>query len=76
LPEAVWTDVLPHFGVGCSAIDRAAMAEVAQHDAKCPDLRFASDGVAKRNSATPAIQAAANQLSALHARLEALRLRT
>jgi hypothetical protein len=74
LPEAVWTDVLPHFGVGCSAIDRAAMAEIGQYDAKNPDLRFANDSVAKRKAATPAILAAAEQLSALHARLEALRL--
>lgn len=76
LPEAVWTDVLPHFGVGCSAIDRAAMAEIGQYDAKSPELRFAHDSEAKRKAATPAIQAAAEQLSILHARLETLRLGT
>jgi hypothetical protein len=76
LPEALWTDVLPHFGVDCSAIDRAAMAEIGQYDAKSPELRFAHDSIAKRKAATPAIQAAAEQLSALHARLEALRLGT
>lgn len=73
LLEAVWTDVLPHFGVGCSAIDRAAMAEIGQYDAKSPELRFAHDSAAKRKAATPAIRAAAEQLNALHARLEALR---
>ena len=75
LPEAVWADVLPHFGVSCSAVDRAAMAEVGQYDAKSPELRFADDSVEKRKAATPAIQAAAEQLRSLHARLEALRLR-
>jgi hypothetical protein len=76
LPEAVWTDVLPHFGVRCSAIDRVAMAEVARSDAKSPNLPFADDSIAKRKAATPAIQRAADQLSGLHARLEALRLPT
>jgi hypothetical protein len=76
LPEAVWTDVLPHFGVHCSAIDRAAMAEVCQYDAKNPELPFANDSVAKRDAATPAVLDAADKLSPLHARLEALRLGT
>jgi hypothetical protein len=75
LPEAVWTDVLPHFGVPCSAIDRAAMAEAARYDAKHPERPFASDVAAKRKAATPAILCAAERLGGLHARLEALRLR-
>jgi hypothetical protein len=76
LPDAVLTDVLPHFGVRCSASDRAAMAEVARRDAKSPHLPFAGDSLAKRAAATPAILGAADQLSGLHARLEALRLKT
>ncbi|QAU46352.1 sulfotransferase [Bradyrhizobium guangzhouense] len=73
LPEAIWTDVLPHFGIHCSAADRAAMAHVGQYDAKTPDRPFAGDSIAKREAATPAIVRAASRLSALHARLEALR---
>jgi hypothetical protein len=74
LPAAVWTDVLPHFGVSCSAADRAAMADVAQFNAKRPELRFANDAATKRQAATPAVLRAAKQLDGLHARLEALRL--
>jgi len=76
LPEAIWTDVLPHFDISCSAAGRAAMARVGQYDAKNPSRPFAGDSVAKREAATPAIVSAASQLSALHARLEALRLGT
>ena len=74
LPAAMWTDVLPHFGVACSADDRAAMATAARYDAKQPGLPFISDTAANRNVATEMVRAAAQQLSGLYARLEALRL--
>lgn len=74
LPAAVWTDVLPHFGVACSAADRAAIAEAAGHDAKRPDLPFSSDSAAKQALATDRIQSAAADLAGHYARLEALRL--
>jgi hypothetical protein len=74
LPVALWTEVLPHFGVLCSEHDRTAMAEAARYDAKQPELRFTNDTAAKRNATTDAVRAAAQTLSGLHARLEALRL--
>ena len=75
LPAALWTAVMPHFGVPCSADDRAAMAEAARYDAKSPGLPFSVDTDAKRNAATDQIRSAAQQLRGLHARLDALRLR-
>jgi hypothetical protein len=74
LPAALWTGVLPHFGVRCSADDRAAMAAAARYDAKQPELPFISDTAAKRNVATERVRSAAQTLSGVHARLEALRL--
>ena len=74
LPAALWTRVLPHFGVPCSADDRAAMAEAARYDAKSPERPFPVDTDAKRNAATDAIRSAAGQLAGCHARLESLRL--
>ncbi len=73
LPAALWTAVLPHFGVPCSADDRAAMAQAARYNAKSPERPFTDDTTAKRNAATDRIRAAAQQLSGFHARLEALR---
>lgn len=74
LPAALWTDVLPHFGVPCTEHDRAAMAAAARYDAKQPELPFINDTSAKRNVATDAVRSAARTLSGLHARLEAVRL--
>jgi hypothetical protein len=73
LPAALWTDVLPHFAVACSASDRTAMADAARYDAKRPELPFGNDTNTKRQAATDEIRAAARPLDALHARLEALR---
>jgi GNAT superfamily N-acetyltransferase len=73
LPSALWSEVLPHFGVTCSDDDRIAMAQAARHDAKRPEQLFISDTNAKRGAATDAIRAAAQTLDPLHARLEALR---
>jgi hypothetical protein len=74
LPAALWTVVMPHFGVPCAADDRAAMTEAARYDAKSPELPFADDTAAKRNAATDQIRSAAQQLCGRHARLDALRL--
>jgi hypothetical protein len=76
LPEAVWSHVLPHFGMTCSAADHAAMAEAARHDAKQPDLPFNGDSAAKQALAGDSIQVAAADLAGRYARLEALRLAT
>jgi hypothetical protein len=74
LPAVLWSDVLPHFGVPCSARDRAAMADAARYDAKSPQLPFINDSAAKQELATDKVRSAARQLGRRHARLEALRL--
>jgi hypothetical protein len=76
LPAALWTDVLPHFGVPCSDRDRAAMADAAHYDAKNPQLPFINDSAAKQELATDKVRSAAHELGRRHARLEALRLGT
>jgi hypothetical protein len=50
------------------------MAAAARYDAKQPELPFISDTAAKRNVATERVRSAAQTLSGVHARLEALRL--
>ena len=75
LPEALWTTIMPHFGVDCSDADRAAMADAARHDAKTPSLPFAPDIEAKQREATAATRAVADGwLCDLYRRLETLRL--
>ena len=74
LPDALFTAILPHFGVVCGAADRAAMTEAARYDAKAPGFEFAPDSGAKQRGATPAARAAADRwLGDLYRRLEALR---
>ena len=75
LPDALWTRIMPHFGVTCDAYDRALMAKTAVHDAKTPVLMFSPDSQAKQCSATPAARAAAaTWLGDIHDRLERRRL--
>ena len=74
LPAALWTRVLPHFGVNPSAVEMEAMAAVARRDAKEPASPFAPDADARRAAATDAVRAAAaGRLADVYARLEALR---
>jgi hypothetical protein len=71
LPQAVWTTILPHFGVSASECDRAAMVETARQDAKSPSFAFTPDSEAKQRQATPAARAAADQhLGQLYRALE------
>ena len=73
LPAAVFSAVLPHFGVTVSRRDRAAMAKAARYDAKMPGVAFSADAEDKQAAATPALRAAAQErLGGLYARLEAL----
>jgi hypothetical protein len=74
LPAALWTEVLPHFGVPYSNADRAAMADAAHYDAKSPHQPFVNDSAVKQELATDKIRSAAQRLAGHHARLEALRL--
>ena len=74
LPAALWTAVLPHFGVAADAADRAKFAAAARHDAKRPYFEFAGDAAAKQQAATELTRAiAAERLGDIYARLETLR---
>ena len=74
LPDAVYTRILPHFGVTPDAEDLAAMARTAGRDAKAPYAAFAPDGEAKRREATPRLfELVDRYLTAPYRRLEALR---
>jgi hypothetical protein len=74
LPEAVFSTILPHFGVAPGAADRAAMMAATRFDAKVPAFDFAADSAAKQQAASPAARAAAERwLGGLYGRLEALR---
>lgn len=75
LPQALWTAIMPHFGVPCSERDRVTMSEAARYDAKTPSFEFSSDSLAKQHEATTAVRAVADQrLGDLYRRLEALRV--
>jgi hypothetical protein len=75
LPEALWTTIMPHFGVECSDGDRAAMENTARYDAKIPRLEFTPDTETKQQEATAAIRTVADErLGELYHRLEALRV--
>jgi hypothetical protein len=74
LPDALWSRILPHFGVSCSKSDRAAMAAVARYDAKAPSFVFAPDVEGKQQAATSSTRAVASKhLGEVYRRLEALR---
>ncbi|MEA2904170.1 MAG: hypothetical protein QOI12_1557 [Alphaproteobacteria bacterium] len=75
LPQALWTTIMPHFGVQCSDGDRIAMSAAARYDAKTPTFEFTPDVHGKQQEATAAVRTIADQrLGELYRRLEALRL--
>ncbi len=61
LPEAVFTKILPHFGVACGAQERATMCGMARYDAKAPGFEFAGDSEAKQRRATGALRSLAER---------------
>ena len=69
LPAATASAILPHFGIAADPAGLAAMAAVAERDAKAPCMPFAPDREAKRKEATPAVLAAAERLAPLYRRL-------
>lgn len=75
LPEALWTTILPHFGIACGDDDRARMARVAQFDAKTPSMTFASlqEGRAEMPDGLDAV--AERHMGDIYRRLEDLRRR-
>jgi hypothetical protein len=73
LPDAMFSRVLPHFGVAPGAGERATMAAVAQRNAKAPHLSFAPDGERKRAVADERVRALAREhLAEPCAKLDAL----
>ncbi|HXC54199.1 MAG TPA: hypothetical protein VNU97_02805 [Rhizomicrobium sp.] len=60
LPGALWSQILPHFGIASSEADRARMTAAAQFDAKSPSLTFSSDNAAKREVLTDDLRAVAD----------------
>ena len=61
LPGAVFSAILPHFGVTVSPAERAAMEAVTERDVKAPHQGFAPDGEAKRREASDAVRQAAER---------------
>lgn len=74
LPHALWTRILPHFGVPVSDADQAAMKAAALVDAKAPYTAFVPDADAKQREASSDLRAlAGRRLAGQHRALEALR---
>ena len=74
LPEALFTTILPHFGVAVSEAESAPMHQATVRDAKAPQQAFAPDGETKRQAATAAVrEICERRLGPVYRRLEALR---
>jgi hypothetical protein len=74
LPEALFTEILPHFGVTVSEVERHAMRAATIRDAKTPEQTFAPDARDKQQAATPALRAICERrLASVYGQLEALR---
>jgi len=73
LPDAVWTAIMPHFGMSCSAEEQATMRQATQPNAKSPGTPFAGDSDAKQREATTKVRRAADRhLGEIYNRLEDL----
>lgn len=73
LPDAVFTRILPHFGVTPSVEDRALMRQAGARDAKAPSEIFRPDSTAKRQEGSEDIHIATRHLAPIYAELEAIR---
>jgi len=74
LPEALFTKILPHFGVTPSDDETAAMRAAGARDAKAPDQGFVPDGEAKRREAGDDLRAICERrVGEAYRRLEAMR---
>lgn len=74
LPEALFTEILPHFGAAASEAELQAMRAAAARDAKTPEQAFAPDVQDKQRAATATLRAiCARRLDAAYQRLEAMR---
>lgn len=74
LPEALFTTILPHFGVAISDTEAALMRAAATRDAKAPGQAFTPDGQDKRQEASDDLRAICERrVGAVYRRLEAMR---
>lgn len=74
LPEALFTEILPHFAVTATQDELQAMRAAAIRDAKAPEQSFAPDTLDKQQAAAPALRAiCARRLDGVYQRLEAMR---
>ncbi len=74
LPDALWTQILPHFGLTAGAGERERMAQAAQFDAKVPGLPFSGSADAKKSVLDGEMRQLAERLiGPIYARLESLR---
>ncbi|MFZ0845397.1 MAG: sulfotransferase [Pseudolabrys sp.] len=74
LPQAIWTRILPHFGIAFDAVDRELMNAAARNDAKAPHFAFSNDSDAKQRQASGSIRALAERhLGEVYRQLEDLR---
>lgn len=72
LPDAVFTRILPHFGIAPDDAMRAAMTAATGRDAKTGDA-FTGDGKAKQAEASEEVRAITERhLSGIHAEMEAI----
>lgn len=73
LPDAMYTRILPHFGVDPTGEERALLEAASGRDAKAPREAFKDDSAKKREEARPETRAAADRhMAEIHARLQAL----
>ena len=74
LPEALFTEILPRFGVVVPEAEAALMRAATVRDAKAPEQAFAPDVQDKQQAATPALrEICQRRLADVYDRLEALR---
>ena len=74
LPQALFTTILPHFGVEASSAEITALHGASLRDAKTPEQAFTPDAEAKQQAATAAVRdICERRLADLYRRLEALR---
>ena len=75
LPDALYSRVLPHFGITPGVEELAAVGRAAGRDAKAPYVAFIPDGEAMRAEASPRQRdLVAHYLDQPYRRLEALRV--
>jgi hypothetical protein len=72
LPDAVFSRILPHFGMTIGADEETAMRHAARYDAKAPAFEFSDDSASKQRGASELVRAlAARHLGPVYRELEA-----